>query len=426
MTATSTPTTTIPKDTGMKIIHLTAENVKRLKAVSIDPDPTMQVVGGRNAQGKTSVLDAIWLALGGGKAAKGTSRPIRDGEKKATVTLDLGDLTVTRTWTPSGSQLRVESADGARYPSPQAILDRLVGGLSFDPLAFTRLPAREQRDALLDLVHLPVDVDALDRERAALYEQRTALGREAKALGDTPVDESLPVEEVSTPALLAALEEAQEHNRVRQDAATDVLTCQEGVQQAVREVKDLTARLADAKKDLADSGAALNRAEARLAALAPEQDTTSLREQIAEADERNRAIRANNEARSRAARVDRMREEYRHLTDQITGIDEVKATALADAEFPVDGLGFDADGVTYQGIPFSQASSAEQIRVSVAMAMALNPELRVLRIMDGSLLDEEAMAAIREQVASADFQCWVERVGDADEGAVVIEDGEVA
>ena len=79
----------------MKIVELQAENVKRLKAVEITPDGTMQVIGGRNAQGKSSVLDAIWLALGGGKASKETPLPIRDGEDKASVRLDLGDLVVT-------------------------------------------------------------------------------------------------------------------------------------------------------------------------------------------------------------------------------------------------------------------------------------------------------------------------------------------
>ena len=83
--------------------------------------------------------------------------------------------------------------------------------------------------------------------------------------------------------------------------------------------------------------------------------------------------------------------------------------------------------VTFQGVPFSQASSAEQIRVSVAMAMAMNPRLRVLRIKDGSLLDDQALAALREQVAENDFQLWLEVVTTSTEGgAVIIEDGKVA
>ena len=157
----------------MKIVKFTAENVKRLKAVEITPDGTVQVITGRNAQGKTSVLDAIWLALGGGGASRETPRPIRDGEDKASVTLDLGDLMVTRTWTGDKTALTVKSADGAKYPSPQSVLDALVGRLSFYPLEFTRLSARDQVAALLDLVDLDVDLAALAAERQVAYDRRT-------------------------------------------------------------------------------------------------------------------------------------------------------------------------------------------------------------------------------------------------------------
>ena len=92
----------------------------------------------------------------------------------------------------------------------------------------------------------------------------------------------------------------------------------------------------------------------------------------------------------------------------------------------VDGLGFDDDGVTYQGVPFSQASASEQIRVSLAMAMSLNPKLRVIRILDGSLLDAENLAQIADMAKDNDYQVWIERVGTADGIGVVIEDGAVS
>lgn len=101
---------------------------------------------------------------------------------------------------------------------------------------------------------------------------------------------------------------------------------------------------------------------------------------------------------------------------------------MAQAEFPVDGLGFDDSGVTYQGVPFAQASAAEQLRVSVAIAMALNPTVRVIRIADGSLLDSENVALIGEMAADRGYQVWLETVRDAgaDGPGIVIEDGQVA
>ncbi len=121
-----------------------------------------------------------------------------------------------------------------------------------------------------------------------------------------------------------------------------------------------------------------------------------------------------------------MRAAYDAKTAKIADLDKTKTDALAKAEFPVPGLSFDEDGVTFNSIPLAQASSAEQIRVSLAIAMALNPKLRVLRIADGSLLDQESLALISETVTANDFQLWIERVGNADEGAVIIEDGEIA
>lgn len=402
----------------MKIIELRAENVKRLRAVDITPDGTLQIVGGRNAQGKSSVLDAIWLALGGGRAAKDTTRPIRDGEDRASVTVDLGDLKVTRSWTQKGTSLKVESSDGAQYRSPQAMLDGLVGKLSFDPLEFTRLTAREQRDALLDLVDLDVDMDQLDAQRALLFDQRTEIGRQGKAIGDVTVDEGLSAEETSAQKIISKIRAAENNNREVESYREQHDTAEHRCTELAEQIRDLQERLARMEEDR-DAAHKYLLTHAR-------DDTSALEAQLATVEKTNAAIRANNQARIKARSRDDLRRAYIELGEEIAQLDEVKAQALSAARFPVDGLGFDESGVTYGGVPFSQASSAEQIRVSIAMAMALNPKLRVLRIKDGSLLDEDTLEAIRQQVADNDFQLWLERVGNADEGAVVIEDGEVA
>lgn len=404
---------------GLKIVQLTAENVKRLRAIDITPDPTMQVIAGRNAQGKTSVLDAIWLALGGGTAKKGTAKPVRDGETSAKVRLDLGQFVVTRTWDEAGrSNLRVESADGANYSSPQSMLDALIGKLSFDPLAFTRLSAREQRAALMDLVDLEVDIDALDAERARLYEERTQIGREGKALGEVVVDESLPVEEESATSLIQEIRDANEviANRRRLNVEADDVA--DDICRLEGQIKQLEAELADQRAELRSIEVALEK-------LPDVPDVDALNERLSRVEDTNIKIRYNNQARETRAKKTRLLQRYEAHTAEIEAIDKKKSQALARAVFPVDGLGFDTDGVTYQGIPFSQASAAEQIRVSLAMAMAANSKLRVIRILDGSLLDDENLAIIRSMATDGGYQIWIERVGEDDETAVIIEDGQV-
>ena len=297
------------------------------------------------------------------------------------------------------------------------MLDGLVGKLSFDPLAFTQLSAKEQRDALIDLVDMDTDLDELDRKRATLYDKRAEIGRRGKALGTVDVDETLPTEEQSATAIIAQIRDAQSHNenvtawkRQRDENAQKARDLTRQIESLTAELERVTANEKDATEWLEKNSTV---------------DTAPLEASLATVEDTNAKIRANNQARDTLTAQQTLRTEYEDLTSEISAIDAEKQKALAGAQFPVDGLGFDADGVTYQGVPFSQASSAEQIRVSLAMAMALNPELRVIRIKDGSLLDRDNMALIEQMAADKDFQIWIERVSDSGAVGVVIEDGEV-
>lgn len=404
----------------MRIIRLAAENIKRLKAVDIEPDGTLQIITGRNAQGKTSVLDAIWLALGGGQASKDTPRPIRDGETSAAVTLDLGDLLITRTWDAEKgkTELKVTAPDGAKYRSPQTLLDGLVGKLSFDPLAFTRLTAREQRQALLDLLDL--DFAAADRERARLYNIRLETGRQMHAYGDLPkLPADAPTAESSGTLLVDRINMAHE-------AADAIRKARAAIDSCLTRLEDIDQRIASLQNEREATTASIAEWERRIDDMPEPEDVTGLRAALAGIEARNAEAREN--ARILAAREAQkaLQAEYTELTRTINAIDQRKADALAAATMPVDGLGFDDQGVTFNGVPFGQASAAEQIRVSLAMAMALNPSLRVIRILDGSLLDADSMAAIAAMAKAGDYQVWVERVADDADTAVVIEDGSVA
>ncbi|MBU2110832.1 MAG: ATP-binding protein, partial [Actinobacteria bacterium] len=157
------------EDKPLRVVKLTAENIKRISAVEITPTGDVIVIGGKNGAGKSSVLDSIAYALGGQKLV--AAQPVRRGQEKGRVRVDLGDIVVTRSFTATGGgQLVVSDKDGKRQTSPQAILDRLVGRLSFDPLAFATMDPAKQRDTLREIAGL--DLTDLDAQRVALYEKR--------------------------------------------------------------------------------------------------------------------------------------------------------------------------------------------------------------------------------------------------------------
>lgn len=403
----------------MHIVGLEVENYGRIKAVTLEPDATGAVIiSGRNAQGKTSLMNAIWAALGG-RAGNNASKPVRDGADQAKVTVDLGDMVVTRIWRNDSTNLEVRSKEGAVYKSPQALLDGFIGKLSFDPLAFTRLKDREQKDALLQLVDLDIDLDALQAEREALFAERTSVGQERKRLGDVVVDESLPVEEKSAGELISRIREAGDQRAEAARLAQDRDAAGAAAEQLSARMKELAAELDAAQVRHHELGH-------QLAQLPELVDVAPLEAELEQIDATNAVIRENNAARTVKASAMGFEKQREELTNAINKLDQQKADALGRAVFPVPGLGFDADGVTFNSVPFAQASSAEQIRVSMAMAIAGNPKLRVVRVMDGSLLDDDGMKIITELAAEHDFQVWIERVANGDGVGFVIEDGELA
>jgi len=399
------------------VIQLTAENVKRLRAVDITPEGDIVVIAGRNAQGKSSVLDSIFMALGGAAAAKSTPRPIRDGEDHASVRLDLGDIVVTRTWKDGKTTaLTVGTQDGATYNSPQSLLDKLIGRLSFDPLAFTQQDAKSQLSTLLDLVELPFDPDEMAAQRSENYQARTEVGRQVKALegqlaGVPAFPADTPTEETSTVEILAEQERNQREVAEYQRLMHRAKQAKASMDDLLDQYKEAEYQYDKVMKAWTDAG--------------EEPVAHDFRERLASVEAINAQVRARRAHAALQGTLADAKRDTELLTHRIEMLDTQKAEAVANAKMPIEGLAFDDDGVTYKGIPFAQCSSAEQLRVSMAMAMALNPTLRVILIRDGSLLDSANMALIAEMAADRDAQIWIERVDESGKVGVVIEDGAV-
>lgn len=424
---------------GMKIVRLKAENVKRLSAVEITPEGSVVVIGGVNGAGKSSVLDSIEYALAGKAAQPG--KPVRDGEDQARVVCDLGDLKVTRIIRPDGrTHLEVSGAGGAIYPRPQAMLDKLNGKISFDPLEFSRMKPADQRETLKDLLGL--DFTELDAKRAGAFEARRNLNRDLKAakarLDAMPEFKDIPGPEVSVAELADEARKIAEHNeacRERQrakDASDAEIATMSGL---ISGRKDAIAKWEDeiknALKVIGGLEADIRKEQDRGKILfdeirqKPSLDDTEIQSRIANAEEHNRRAREYVARVTLADEVGELEESVVDQSSKIEAVDTDKAVMLQSAKPPIEGLTIDDTGVTYNGIPFNQASSAEQLRVSVAMGLAMNPKLRVLLVRDGSLLDEKNLETIATMAAEHDAQVWIERVGEGEECQVIIEDGAV-
>lgn len=464
----------------MKIIALQAENVKRISAVEIRPNGNLVEITGKNGAGKTSILDAIWWALAG--ASHIQSAPIRKGANEARIRLDLGEIRVTRTFRrgakagdKDATSIVVESADGARFPSPQRMLDALIGALSFDPLAFARDEPKAQFDLLKAFVP-GVDFAAIERAQRGDFERRTDVNREAKQKRDAAAQIVLPAdaptERRDEAALVAELERAGQHNadlekrKANRQAASEKIERLTAERQALadgqparlaaiekrraetvddleRQIEALRQRIvginAAADDDvtnlhdqIADERRALeteaHELQKKLDAAPPLPeliDTAALREQITSARDHNELVAKRQERDRLTKQAEDLEAQSQTLTDAMKARQADKLAKIAAAKLPIDGIEFGDNIILMNGVPFDQASDAEQLRASVAIAAALNPKLRVIRVRDGSLLDDASMALVADMAANMDMQVWVETVQSGRPGAVVIEDGMV-
>lgn len=413
----------------MHIIRLEAENVKTLRAVAIEPDGAVVQITGANGSGKSSVLDAMYYALAGKGALP--SQPVREGEDQARIMLDLGELIVTRRISADGTtSLSVMTPDGAKFGSPQSMLDAMLGALTFDPLAFSRMKAKEQRDEIARLAGLTEMLDTLAGMDRADFDARTDVNRDLKQaearLAALPVVPAC--EPVDVSATLAEIRAAREENRVA-EALAGRREQLEGQARATREVaehKREQARALLAEADAFDAQAATLDASAAVIMVPELLDLTPLEHRLEQAESLNAQHRAHQDRALAEQAVAELRAQSEAYTASLKAREAERAAVIAAADMPVPGLGLSADGVTLNGHPLDQASSAEQLRLATAIAMARDTKLRVLRIKDGSLLDEQSLAVIGEMAETHNWQVWLEVVDTSGQVGIVMRDGAVA
>ena len=369
------------------------------------------------------MLDSIFWALCGKEGIQ--SQPIRKGAEKAKIRLNLGEIVVERRFTPNGTTLIVENTDGARYPSPQSMLDDLIGELSFDPLAFTNMEPKKQYQELRRIAKIEVDLEKLEAANKADYEQRREKNRQAKELQirATGYQFQFPTidKAIDLKALTDKLQSAAQHNANIESEKNSRAVQADMIKFRKEKIVQLEEELARLRSELQNMEDALTNAEP----LPDPIDVTELRRQLDEWQEKNKEFERRQEQTELLAQAKALEAESEALTKAMEERDAQKAKALQDAKMPVPGLSLSEGRVFLNGVPFDQCSSAEQLRASVAIAMAANPKLRVIRIKEGSLLDDDGLKMIAEMTKERDYQVWMERVDSTGKIGIVMEDGTV-
>ena len=266
----------------------------------------------------------------------------------------------------------------------------------------------------MDLAGLNFDDENAKRE--SLYSQRREVGIEGKALAQYSENEIKEAEtiandyEINIAKVLVELNDAESNN--------------DKVIRLSNELGELANNIDNLEQDL-------NNKKEKFAQLKSEVDsskiipTEKLLETLTTAEQHNKKISEAKRIIENTEKVNAKRKEYESLTAEIENIDDAKKQILAYAKMPIEGLTIDDEGVLFNGIPFLQLSTSEKLKVSMSIAVAMNPKLKVIRILDGSLLDEDNLKVISEIAKDNDFQVWIECVSSDKSLGFYIEDGEV-
>ena len=398
----------------MKIVKLQAQNIKNLKAIEITPDGNVIQLTGKNGAGKSAILDAIFSGLTGAKI----DDVIRHGEKKGEVEINLGDFIIRRVYKNDSDRLEITNPEGLKFTSPQTMLDKLLGKLTFDPLSFKDLKPIKQRELLMNMVGL--DFADLDKKYKELYDARTLVNRDIEVLKariglwqDNPAQET---EEISLTDQTEHIQELQDKREKFLEAKTRKQEVEETINKIQHEIEKLQMQLAKMQT------------EANSIVIPEEITQDTIDKEMAKINE------IDNENAKRRETLS-MRNMAKELKDNET-LSQIKTTSLENlliekknrintAKFPIEKLSVDDENVKFGDTLFQNLSSGEQIRVSTAIAMALNPQVKIILIREGSLLDADGLKLIYDMAKEQDYQVWMESVEDTKGVGIFIEDGQI-
>lgn len=425
----------------IRICKLSIEAFKRISAIELtfgDNDDLIEITG-KNGAGKSSVLDAIAAALGGKTLCP--DKPIKRGHKRGSVTVDLGDMNVERVFTESGSTVTITAKDGSKFPSPQAMLDKLFANLSFDPFKFMRLEPRQQVAELKAVSGLATVLEPLEASIKVAAEARANTNRElhaAKAAAataeSTPIPVGPDVEQSATMLLdeIQRLQAQKAENDTRRRKRADFA---DKANRLSSEIEAIEAKIAELKLEMGMKHAAweaaayeVEQCDNRDANLV-DPDIESVREQL-------RYLEANNATARKVAQAKAQREttaktlkaaleQHKTTCQRVDSLVAERENILAAAKFPVPGLGFDETGPTLNGLPLAQASSAQQLRASCLIVLAQKAEARIMTVHEGALLDSDSREILRQIAEEHDAQIFLEIATDGEQMGIVIEDGMV-
>ncbi|NQG98457.1 AAA family ATPase [Streptococcus suis] len=405
------------------INRLEIENVKRIKAVKIEPSATgLTIVGGNNNQGKTSVLDAIAWALGGNKYKP--SQAQREGSQvPPTLKIVMSNgLIVER----KGKNASLKVIDPNGQKGGQQLLDSFVEELAINLPKFMDSTPREKAETLLQIIGVGNQLAELELKEKELYNNRHAIGviadQKEKFAKEQEFYPEAPKDLVSIAELIqqqqAILAKNGENARKRQNVAT-IKMQYENAESAVDRLKQELAKAIDERDKYKQDLAIAQKDAIEL----HDESTAEIEANIQQIDDINRKVRANLDKEKAEEDAKEIRQQYNALSVEIEDVRKQKRDLLTNADLPLEGLSVDDGELLYLGQRWDNMSGSQQLQVATAIVRKLKPECGFVLIDKLEQMDQDTLKEFGEWLKREGLQAIATRVSTGDECSIIIEDG---
>lgn len=414
-----------------KIAKLEIENVKRVKALKIEPtERGLTIVGGKNGQGKTSVLDSIAWTLGGER--KRPSDPERQGSVNKPylkVTMSNG-LEVERKG--KNSDLKVLDPSGKK--AGQQLLNSFVEELAIDLPRFMDATNKDKADTLLRIIGVGEKLALLEKDFNDVYNQRRTIGQistqKEKYAAELPYYPDVPEDFLSASDLINQQQEILARNGENQQKRQRVQQYQAQHQREAElitakkaEIERLQQELANLEQTHFQTTNDLQTAQ-KTAEQLQDESTEELAQSIASIEEVNDKIRTNHSKDMAEEDARNYKKQYDQLTTKLDDIRKEKADLLDKADLPLEGLSVEEGELTYKGMKWDNMSGAEQLKVSTAIVRKLKPDCGFILIDKLEQMDLDTLKEFGTWLEQEDLQAIATRVSTGEECSIIIEDGE--
>ena len=412
-----------PQTESIKINSLELENVKRVKAVKLEPTKNgLTVVGGKNNQGKTSVLDAIAWALGGAKYKP--SQAQREGSLvEPQLHIELSNGMVVERLGKNGT-LKVTDPSGQK--GNQSLLDGFISQFALDLPKFMEADKSAKAKILLQIIGVGDKLSTFDKQESELYNRRTEIGRIAdqkKKYADEMVQwDGVPEEIVSAAELIQQQQEILARNGRNQEIRNQAknLEAQKALlEQRIEEAQKVLNTMHEQFAELMEKLSIANTNAKDL----QDESTAELEESIANIDSTNAKVRDNLNKQRAQEEADEYKRQYGDLTTQIEDIRKARMELLNGVEMPLDDLSVQDDELIYKGQKWDNMSGSDQLKVATAIVRKTNPQCGFVLLDKLEQMDIDTMNEFGKWLQDNNLQAIATRVSTGDECSIFIEDG---